>query len=221
MRPGIRLTPSLASRLRRKPRQVVCSIKLEERRQAAHEHVGRLVGGGGCSRRRQPGKRLRDRYGELVRSTECRDRSSSVARLRAISASTARRNCSGCASMNRAYSARVKTPQWNQANAVHSARRPIQPSGSSAFSRWRRWTMAPLTAKSNCCSSRSVPESASSRLQGNHFVGNFLVSHEVSGRLGKCPGRRIQPPAERANVPVFSQAPSRFGCQWTVEAPGP
>ena len=52
-------------------------------------------------------------------------------------------------------------------------------------------------------------------------LGNVPMSHEVSGRLRRCPGRRIPPPAACLNVPVFSEAPPRFGCQRTVGTPGP
>ena len=36
---------------------------------------------------------------------------------------------------NSVHCARVKTPPWRQARAIHSARRPVQPKGSSALSR--------------------------------------------------------------------------------------
>ena len=39
------------------------------------------------------------------------------------------------------HCALVKTPPWKQARAIHSARRPVQPKGSSAFARSFRWTV--------------------------------------------------------------------------------
>ena len=41
------------------------------------------------------------------------------------------------------HCARVKTPPWKQARAIRSARRPVQPKGSSAFAR-------PLNVESHC-----------------------------------------------------------------------
>ena len=99
-----------------------------------------------------------------------------------------RRNCSGCASTNRAHCARVNTPQWRWTRTIHPARRPVQPSGSSALPRPRGRAMAPLTADFNSCSSTSMLGTLRSRSQGSQPLGNVPMSQEVSGRFKNVSG---------------------------------
>ena len=127
-----------------------------------------------------------------------------------------RRNCSGCASMNRAHCARVNTPQWRRTRTIHPARRPVQPSGSSALSRPRGRTIAPLAADFNSCSSTSMPGTLRSRPQGNQPLGNVPMSQEVSGRFRTYQGHRTPPPAGRPNDPVSSEALTRLGVSTDV-----
>ncbi len=123
-----------------------------------------------------------------------------------------RRNCSGCASMNRAHCARVYTRQWRRTRTIHPVRRPVQPSGSSALSRPRGWAMAPLAADFNSCSSTSMPGTLRSRPQGSQPLGNVPMSQEVLGRFRTYPIRRTPPPAACPNAPAGTLVEPAWGC---------
>ncbi|MCY3679046.1 MAG: hypothetical protein OXH66_15890, partial [Gemmatimonadetes bacterium] len=57
---------------------------------------------------------------------------------------------------------RVNTPPWQQAKAIHSARRPFQPNGSSALA--RSLATVPVAAEPNRCSGVSMSETVTNRL---------------------------------------------------------
>ena len=67
---------------------------------------------------------------------------SSTAKPCATRARTARRTFSGWQPRKLVHCRRVKTPPWRQASAIHSARRPVQPKASRAFSRPLRWAIS-------------------------------------------------------------------------------
>lgn len=95
----------------------------------------------------------------------------------------------------------VSIPRCRQTSAIHAVARPVQPSGSSAFSRPIRCARAPLAAALNCCSNTSMLETVRSPLQGRQPSGIVLMSHSVLGCFKRYPAGRTLPP-------VACQSPS-------------
>ena len=134
---------------------------------------------------------------------------------------TARRTCSWWQPRKLVHCARVKTPPWRQARAIHSARRPVQPKASSAFSRPRRWSIMLLRPfwSSSPEPPRSTVTSASPSLRGRqgfptsyvtlrsrHLAVSNTESEEVSQEFRLSP--RAGPSPANGSSTCSRRAPS-------------